>query len=56
MSHQRLLSGLYAITDSQLIGDMALVEAVARASRGGAQVIQNREKHAEPAKIDTAPR
>jgi len=38
------LRGLYAITDSQLLSDNALVASVEQAIRGGAQVIQYRDK------------
>lgn len=42
--------GLYAITDPVLIPGQALVETVARAIRGGAVMIQYRNKDADPAR------
>ena len=56
MSHQRLARGLYAITDSRLIGDIPLLEAVEQAIRGGAQVIQYRDKDSEPGVRETTAR
>jgi len=38
------LRGLYAITDSQLIPDARLVETVEQAIKGGAKVVQYRDK------------
>ena len=48
MSHQRLARGLYAITGSQLLGDLPLETAVEQAIRGGARVIQYRDKSDDP--------
>ena len=45
LSRPDLLSGLYAITDSQLIPTDVLVEQVAQAIAGGARLIQYRNKH-----------
>lgn len=44
------MRGLYAITDSQLTPGAALVPAVAAALRGGARVIQYRDKSADGAR------
>src|SRR5579859_5453216 len=47
---QRPLRGLYAITSSDLCADRArLLAAVAAALRGGAAVIQLRDKYSAPA-------
>ncbi len=43
-STNRLLHGLYAITDTGLIGDAQLASAVEAAIRGGARLIQFRDK------------
>lgn len=56
MSHQRLARGLYAITDSQLLGDLPLETAVEQAIRGGAHAIQYRDKHSGPAVRETTAR
>ncbi|MGB1580386.1 MAG: thiamine phosphate synthase, partial [Nevskiales bacterium] len=42
-------SGLYVITDSQLIGGKALLPAVEAALRGGAGMVQYRDKSANQA-------
>ena len=46
MTHTRLQPGLYAITDSRLTGDLPMETAVEQAIRGGARVIQYRDKQA----------
>lgn len=43
--HKGLRPGLYAITDSQLLPDDRLLPGVAAAIRGGAVLVQYREKH-----------
>jgi len=48
--HSHILHGLYAVTDSSLIPDMPLADAVAAAVRGGARLVQYRDKSADPAR------
>lgn len=45
MSTRILQGGLYAITDSRLLRGISMETAVEQAIRGGARVIQYREKH-----------
>ena len=45
----RIRRGLYAITDTALLADGVLVERVEQAIRGGATVIQYRDKQLSPA-------
>ncbi|HSG11736.1 MAG TPA: thiamine phosphate synthase [Gammaproteobacteria bacterium] len=45
MSKRILQGGLYAITDSRLLHGISMESAVEQAIRGGARVIQYREKH-----------
>ncbi|WP_245831939.1 thiamine phosphate synthase [Solemya velesiana gill symbiont] len=44
------LKGLYAITDSQLAANSNLIDQVAQALAGGANIIQYRDKSGDPAK------
>ena len=45
----RIRRGLYAITDTELLADGKLPEHVGQAIRGGARVIQYRDKQLSPA-------
>jgi thiamine-phosphate pyrophosphorylase len=45
MTTTALPSGLYVITDSQLVPGARLIDSVARAIAGGAVMVQYREKH-----------
>ncbi len=49
MKPDRRIAGLYAIADTQYLGDKKLAEAVALAIEGGARVIQYRDKVHTPA-------
>lgn len=46
---KRMINGLYAITDADLLGDEVLIEAVGEALLGGARILQYRNKRAERA-------
>jgi thiamine-phosphate pyrophosphorylase len=52
MHNLKPLRGLYAITDATLTPGDALIPAVAAALRGGARVIQYRDKRADAARRD----
>ena len=57
MRPPRLQPGLYAITDSDLTGDIPLETAVEQAIRGGARVIQYRDKQTDRSmRVSTAMR
>ncbi len=46
-----LLKGLYVIVDMQVLGSRDAVEAAAQTIRGGARIIQLRDKHSEKGKL-----
>ncbi len=50
MANAQYLSGLYAITDAELIGDARLLPAVAAALQGGARLVQYRDKSQDAAR------
>jgi thiamine-phosphate pyrophosphorylase len=56
VTHTRLQPGLYAITDSHLTGEVPIETAVEQAIRGGARVIQYRDKQAERGTRETTAR
>lgn len=45
------LTGLYVIIDTEVLGTRDAVEAAAQAIRGGAKIIQLRDKHSEKGKL-----
>ena len=45
------LTGLYVIVDTQALGNRDAIEAAAQAIRGGAKIIQLRDKHSEKSKL-----
>lgn len=52
MSTRILQGGLYAITDSRLLSGISMETAVEQAIRGGARIIQYREKHLHGQALD----